>query len=392
MKNETQPRIGKRKSLRKSSLNRRARGAFGGPVLCLGLVLCLGIASLLAAQTAYRPALPGYQYSFPRDNFNHPDFQTEWWYYTGNVKSATGHTFGFQMTFFRQAVDRSPKTDSPWALSDLYLAHLALSDIDNQLFYHRERLNRQGPGIAGIDADTGRIWNGNWQSTWHGNHQTLEAIADTFTVRLVLDALKPPVINGLNGISQKANGIGHASHYISITRLATSGKIEINGSVFAVQGTAWMDHEFFTQQLDPDQIGWDWISLQLDDNTEVMLFRLRKKDGSVDPYSSGTYVGAHGESTHLSKSDFVLEPLADKWASPISGASYPIHWHIKISPLGLDLDVTTPLASQEMSSTNRLSPTYWEGAIRFAGTHGGSPAAGVGYLEMTGYDRTSKNQ
>jgi predicted secreted hydrolase len=204
--------------------------------------------------------------------------------------------------------------------------------------------------------------------------------------------LKPPVINGVNGISQKAKGIGHASHYISITRLAASGNIEINGSVFAVQGTAWMDHEFFTQQLDPDQIGWDWISLQLDDNTEVMLFRLRKRDGSIDSYSSGTYVDAHGKSTHLSKSDFVLEPLAKKWASRISGATYTIHWHIKISPLGLDLDVTTPLASQEMSSTNRLSPTYWEGAIRFAGTRGGSPAAGVGYLEMTGYDRTSKNQ
>jgi predicted secreted hydrolase len=383
MTNKAHPRpfSAKRRFSRKRSVTRRARSAFGGVALCLGIV------SLLAAQSAYRPALPGYQYSFPRDNFNHPDFQTEWWYYTGNVKSTTGHAFGFQMTFFREAVDRSQRKDSPWAVGDLYLAHLALSDIDNQSFYHRERLNREGPGIAGIDGATGRIWNGNWQIQRHGSRQDLEAVADSFTLRLALDALKPPVINGLNGISQKSKGIGHASHYISVTRLAASGNIEINGKVFAVEGTAWMDHEFFTQQLDPEQIGWDWLSLQLDDNTELMLFRLRKKDGTIDSYSSGTYVDASGKSRHLIAADFVLEPLAKNWTSPESGASYPIHWHVKVSSLGVDLDVTTPLARQEMTSTNRLAPTYWEGAIRLAGTRGRSPVAGVGYLEMTGYDR-----
>ena len=383
MTNRTYPRsfTGKRRLSHKSWVTRRAGSAFGSVALCLGIV------SLLAAQSVYRTALPGYQYSFPRDHFNHPDFQTEWWYYTGNVKSTTGHAFGFQMTFFREGVNRSLRKDSPWVLDDLYLAHLALSDIDNQNFYHRERLNRAGPGIAGVDGDSGHIWNGNWQVQWHGNRQDLEAVADIFTVRLTLDARKPPVVHGLNGISQKAKGAGHASHYLSLTRLAAAGSIELNGKVFAVEGTAWMDHEFFTQQLDAGQIGWDWLSLQLDDNTELMVYRLRKKDGTIDSYSSGTYIDADGKSRHLFAADFVLEPLAKRWTSPESGAAYPIHWHVKVSSLGVDLDVTTPLARQEMTGTSRLAPTYWEGAIQFAGTRGRSPVAGVGYLEMTGYDR-----
>ncbi len=352
----------------------------------LAAVLALFLVAASAA-AQYRQALPGYHYNFPSDHFNHPEFQTEWWYYTGNVKEADGRSFGFQMTFFRQGIHRSATKESPWAVEDLYLAHLALSDMDGRSFQHRERLNRAGPGIAGIDKDTGTIWNGNWSVRWSGNRQHLTAVADTFALDLVLAPRKPPVIHGVNGVSQKSEKPGQASHYISFTRLSAAGTIRLNGNLFAVEGTAWMDHEFFTNPLDPEQTGWDWLSLQLSDNTELMLFHLRRKGGSIDAYSSGTYVDAQGNSTRLQLEDFALEPLSERWTSPTNGAAYPIHWRVRVASLGLDLDLTTPLAQQEMSGDSAFVPNYWEGTIRIAGTRRGSPIAGVGYLEMTGYDR-----
>jgi predicted secreted hydrolase len=342
-------------------------------------------ASPIAAQ--YRVASPGYRYEFPRDNFNHPDFQTEWWYYTGTLKAAGGHEFGFELTFFREGLNRKTEKASDWSASDLYLAHLALSDISDGRFYHRERLNRAGPGIAGASAETGRIWNGNWQILWNGSSQNLQAIGDQFALQLRLESRKQPVIHGLDGVSQKSAGEGHASHYISLTRLAVSGDIELNEKKSPVTGTAWMDHEFFTQQLDAEQVGWDWLSLQFDDNTELMLFRIRRKDASIDPFSSGTYVDAAGTSTHLAPKDFTLRPLGETWASDSNRAVYPIHWQLSVPSLKINADVTTPLKQQELAGKTALSPSYWEGAIRIAGTRNAAPLTGVGYLEMTGYDR-----
>jgi|SRR5450432_905206 predicted secreted hydrolase len=340
---------------------------------------------LSAAQ--YRAALPGYRFEFPRDHFDHPDFQTEWWYYTGNVKSAEGHRFGFELTFFRQGVNRDAARTKSWDVHDLYLAHLALSDLDGRAFYHAERTSRAGPGLAGSSAADGRIWNGNWQIQWHSDEQRLQAVDSRFTLQLTLHPDKPPVVNGEDGVSQKATGLGRASHYISLTRIVTDGRIELGGKIFAVTGLAWMDHEFFTHQLENNQIGWDWLSLQLDDRTELMLFRIRRTDGSVDPYSAGTYVDAHGVSTHLSSIDFTLQYSGETWTSNTTRAVYPIHWKVLVPRLGLELEVTTSLASQEMTSDSKLSPSYWEGAMAFAGTRHQSPVGGVGYLEMTGYDR-----
>jgi predicted secreted hydrolase len=339
----------------------------------------------LAAQ--YRDAVPGYRYEFPRDNFNHPDFQTEWWYYTGNVRDPGGHEFGFELTFFREALTREAQKTSDWSAPDVYMAHLALSDISGGKFFHRERLNRAGPGIAGVNSETGRIWNGNWQIQWIGNTQNLQAVSDQFAFRLALESQKPPVIHGIGGVSQKSAGPGHASHYISLTRLAVKGDIGLGGKKFAVDGTAWTDHEFFTHQLNADQIGWDWFSLQLDDNTELMLFRLRLKDGSVDPFSSGTYIDTSGKTTHLTQKDFDVRPLGDTWTSDSDHAVYPIHWQISVPSLKINLDMTTPIKQQELAAKTPLSPSYWEGAIRLAGTRDASPIGGVGYLEMTGYDR-----
>ena len=339
----------------------------------------------LAAQ--YRTALPGYRYEFPRDHFSHPDFQTEWWYYTGNLKSAEGHKFGFELTFFRQAVSRDPAKTANWDVKDLYLAHVALSDLSGGKFYHAERTNRSGPGMAGASGTRGRIWNGNWQILWDGSEQRLQAIQEQFQLDLTLHSEKPPVIHGERGISQKAEGEGHASHYISLTRIATAGSIELDGKKFEVSGTSWMDHEFFTHQLAPEQTGWDWLSLQLADNTELMLFHMRRKDGSIDPYSAGTYVDAQGKTIHLQAIDFELQALDEKWKSPVTGASYPVHWKISVPKLGLELEAKTPLESQELTGKSKLAPNYWEGAIVLSGRRSAQVISGMGYLEMTGYDR-----
>jgi predicted secreted hydrolase len=349
------------------------------------LAAILLILNPLAAQ--YRTAVPGYRFEFPRDYFDHPDFQTEWWYYTGNLKSANGHRYGFELTFFRQAVSRDPAQAATWDVKDIYLTHLALSDLDGQKFYHAERINRAGPGIAGVSASSARIWNGNWQIQWEGADQKLQAIDKQFQLHLTLHPEKPPVIHGESGVSQKSEGAGHASYYFSLTRLAARGKLDLNGETLEVSGLAWMDHEFFTHQLDSHQVGWDWMSLQLEDNTELMLFRIRRKDGSLDPFSASTYVDARGKSMHLRANDFILQPLAENWTSPATHATYPIVWKITIPKLELELEAHTPLDAQELAGKTKIAPSYWEGAITLEGRRGKIPLDGVGYLEMTGYDR-----
>jgi len=328
-------------------------------------------ALMLAAFELYRAALPGYHFQFPPDHFNHPDYQTEWWYYTGNLRDSQGRRFGFELTFFRQGVDRAEPA-TIWDVRDAWLAHLALSDLDSGQFLHAERLNRAGPGLAGASLDPARVWNGNWRVDWDLRDETqhLAAIDARFSFDLSLHPLKPPVIHGIGGISQKSAGAGHASHYISFTRLETRGTIVLEGRAFQVEGLSWMDHEFFTNQLDPFQIGWDWFSLQFDDGTELMLFRLRRKDGAPDPYSAGTYVDPHGRTIHLAHDAFAVTP-GKQWHS------YPIEWAIRVPALSIDVHTNTRLPQQEFAT--RQNP-YWEGAVEIGGTRHGS-----GYIEMTGY-------
>ena len=347
------------------------------------LVLVVAIAS---AQE-YKLALPGYKFQFPRDYFNHEQYQTEWWYYTGNVRAQDGHRFGFELTFFRQGVSRAVNSD-PWFVHDLWMAHMALSDINGQHFYHEERLNRSGPGIAGVDAESGVVWNGNWQTHITQHEEDLHGIGQDFGFTLKLVPMKPPDIQGQDGVSRKAAGVGHASHYYSITRLRTSGSIDVNGKAYHVEGTSWMDHEFSTGSMAANESGWDWLSVQFDDGSELMLYQMRRKDGSVDPYSSGSYVDAHGNSRFLSLQDFVMTPEDEEWISPVTKAAYPLRWHVSIPRLGLAFDVTTRLRAQEM--TGKFGPSYWEGAIDVTGTRGKSAARGVGYLEMTGYAELGK--
>jgi predicted secreted hydrolase len=348
------------------------------------------VAAMPLAGAEWRAAMPGYKYEFPRDHFAHPDFQTEWWYYTGNVFTPEGRRFGFELTFFRHGVERRKKAGEKrftWELDDVYLAHLALTDVEERRFYNLERLNRSGPGLAGADAGSRCIWNGNWQVRWQDEkRQLLEAVAEEFTLTLELVSEKPLVVHGVGGVSQKAAGPGRASHYISFTRLITRGTITVGGKRYAVSGMSWMDHEFFTHQLEADQVGWDWFSIQLDNGADLMLFRLRRKDGTSDPYSAGTYIDRQGRSTHLQSGQFELRP-GRTWESPRTGARYPVAWKIRVPSLGLELAVTTPLPAQELQNHRGVGPTYWEGAVDYQGSLQGEPVTGRGYLEMTGYDK-----
>jgi predicted secreted hydrolase len=326
----------------------------------------------------YREALPGYQYEFPRDHFNHPEFRTEWWYYTGNLKSADGRRFGFELTFFRHNVSRNERK-SVWDIDDVWLAHFALSDIDGNRFLHTQRLNRSGPGLAGADFTKRRVWNGNWFVQWNGETKRLEAVAEQFRIALDLRPLKPAVIHGVNGVSQKAEGAGRASHYVSFTRIETRGTLTIEGREFKVEGLSWMDHEFFTHQLESEQTGWDWLSLQFTDGTELMLFRLRRKDGSIDPYSAGTFVDPDGRTRHLTARDFTMTPGTRRWKN------YPIEWTVRVPALNLEASLSTRLPQQELTTRMRGMTAYWEGAMEVSGTRAARPLQGHGYLEMTGY-------
>lgn len=347
------------------------------------------IAVFVPPQT-WQPALPGYRYEFPRDYFSHPDYQTEWWYYTGNLQTPEGRRFGFELTFFRQAIDLPRETfasHDPWRPDQIYLAHLALSDIDGREFYHTERLNRSGPGLAGVSVDQQRYWNGNWQVRWislETAEQQLQAVSDRLTLTLDLKPEKPLVINGQNGISQKGPRPGEASHYISFTRLRAAGQLQWKNAQFSVNGLAWMDHEFFTSSAHSAISGWDWFAIQLDNAEEVMLYRLRTSSGQENPYSSGTYVDSRGAAHFLDAMQFVVTP-GEAWQSPDSGARYPIAWNISIPSLGLDLVERTALKNQELFTKNRISPVYWEGAVTYQGHIHDQPIRGVGYLEMTGY-------
>jgi predicted secreted hydrolase len=351
-------------------------------MLMLLLVLLGGQGADGAEGAIYRQAAPGYRYSFPRDHFEHPEFRTEWLYYTGNLRDSAGKHFGFELVFFRQGQRRGPATNSSaWRIDDLYLAHVAITDIDGRKFYNYQRLNRAGPGIAGASLVRQRVWNSNWSAVWQGERQVLQAVAEGLQFRLELDPAKPPVVHGVNGVSQKGAGAGEASHYVSVTRLMVSGGLEIGGARHEVTGTAWMDHEWFTNQLAKGQVGWDWLSVQLDDQTELMLFQLRRADGSIDPHSAGTYVDRQGQSRHLTKSDFSLTPV-DFWTSPVTRARYPIHWRISVPSLGMSLDVHATVDAQELVSGDQTGPSYWEGAVTYTGS-----ATGIGYIEMTGYDK-----
>ena len=347
------------------------------------------VAPVALAQSPWKQAEPGYKYEFPRDHASHPDNKIEWWYYTGNVKAADGRRFGYQVTFFRVGIDHSPANPSRWAIRDLYMTHLAVSDARGQRYRFAEKLSRGGPGLAGALTDRYYVWNDDWtagikeQGSGIREH-VLRAKSEQAGIDLVLEEGKPPVIHGINGISQKGAQPGNASHYYSLTRMPTKGTIAIDGERVAVTGESWMDHESGTSFLEPEQRGWDWLSIQMSDNRELMLYQLRRSDGSRDPRSSGTLVDPAGKSLHLADKDFTLTPGRSTFKSK-NGAAYPTEWTVSIPSQRIELRITTPLDDQELSLVESTGVAYWEGMIDVAGQSGSQAVTGSGYLEMTGY-------
>ena len=364
-------------------------------IICLMLVasLCLwnpaaalqgAAAEDAAAPRKYCVAEPGYQFEFPRDHFSHSCYRTEWWYFTGNIATADARRFGYQLTFFREGVDNPYANPSRWRVDDLYLAHFAISDFAGGNFFYTQRLSRAGIGLAAADAAAARIWNGPWSAEVHGDSWTLHAAHSEYEIELHLESRKPPAIQGINGISQKSDGAGNASHYYSLTRMETMGRLRFQGREFSVSGETWMDHEFSTNQLEPEQTGWDWVSLQIDDGTEWMLFDLRRRDGTRDRHSAGSFVDERGRVTALRDSDFEMTPL-EEWSSPATKARYPIRWRIRVPRFGLDVEIAAAMPNQELITKETTGVIYWEGSISLQGTRGGKPVNGRGYLEMTGY-------
>jgi predicted secreted hydrolase len=352
-------------------------------IFILSILLILSIGFAFADD--WKQAMPGYEFSFARDHASHPDYKIEWWYYTGNVTTRDDHRFGYQLTFFRVGVDKAPVNPSRWAVRDLFMAHLAVTDINGQKFRFAEKLNRAGIGWAGAATDEYRVWNADWEARQNGQGQILlRAAQDGIGVELTLDQGKPPVIHGARGVSQKGSQPGNASHYYSLTRMPTRGAITIDGKRYEVSGISWMDHEFGTSFLEKEQKGWDWLSIQLDDQSELMLYQFRRSDNSPDPHSSGTIIDSAGQASSLSVSDFTLEPVT-RWRSPKTGATYPVAWKIKIPSRQMELTVQAVMNDQELVTTESTRVNYWEGAITVQGVKNGKAVQGRGYLEMTGY-------
>ncbi len=344
-----------------------------------------GEGPLAVAPGGFRYAVPGWEFAFPRDHGSHDDFQTEWWYYTGHLRTEGGRRYGFELTFFRVGVDADPARRTAWDLQHLALAHFAISDIGGGTFTFHEKVSRMSPFTAAAARGRLDLFNEGWSTAAQADGSwRIRAAADGDAIDLVLRSAKPPAVHGTRGVSVKGPAEGAASHYYSMTRLRAEGTIRAGGAASRCSGQAWMDHEFSTSVLGPEQEGWDWFSLQLDDGTELMLYQMRNRDGSIDRASSGSRIDRGGRVEALRASDYAIQPHGS-WKSPKSGGVYPMGWRITVPRLGLDLVVDPEMDDQELVTTSSTGVAYWEGAVRVHGASRGKRASGVGYVEMTGY-------
>lgn len=321
-------------------------------------------------------------FDFPADHGPHPGYRSEWWYLTGNLETTEGRRFGYQWTLFRFGLSPAPpQRRSRWASNQIYMAHFTITDAKGERFAAFERLERGALSLAGADGNPLRFWIDGWQlhATASGSWM-LRAQGDAESaVSLKLQPLKPVVLQGDAGLSRKSDARGNASYYYSIPRLATEGTVRLGGRTYAVQGLSWMDREWSTSALSPEQSGWDWFALQLDDGSDLMFYRLRRKDGSVDPHSAGTLIGPQGEVLRLSHDQVRIQVLAH-WRSD-DGVVYPSRWRLQVPSADVDLEVTPVLANQELT----LSVRYWEGAVDVRGNRRGRSLTGRGYVELAGY-------
>lgn len=357
----------------------------------LSLTLLCSVSASLNTQLAppscqarqFTQALPGYKFNFPRDHASHDDYRTEWWYFTGHLQNGS-RNFGYELTFFRFALDQDEKNSSPWSMKNLYLAHFAVTDPSGHRFLFHEKMNRAGLRLADARQDRPYVYNEAWSMEQLSDQFLLRADAPDFTLHLLLTPQKPITIHGKDGVSQKASCRGCASHYYSMTDLKTKGALTIDKQSYEVTGLTWMDHEFGSNQLTEKQVGWDWYSLQLDNGMEIMLYVMRNSDSSIDPNSSGTIINADGSTKHLTRDDFAITST-DSWVSSKTRARYPMGWHVSVPSLKAQLEIEPELKDQELVTTGSTGVTYWEGACKVKGTALGHATSGKSYVEMTGY-------
>jgi len=337
----------------------------------------------------------GRRLQIPQDHGYHPDFRTEWWYFTGNLDGQTGG-FGYELTLFRQALldpweQLEPRT-SKWAAPQVIMGHFAVSDLSKGRFFHDQRLQRSALGLAGCQpyAEGQKlVWVEDWSiQALNERKFHLMARAGEHRLDLTLDSLKSPVFQGQNGYSRKGGEPDQASHYYSLTRLRSRGNLATpDGGSQAVQGWSWMDREWSTRPLGKDLVGWDWFALQFDDGRELMYYQLRDRQGQPTRWSSGSWVERDGSVVHLDSTGLALRVL-DHWDSPLDDTRYPSRWEIDLKGQKLRLKVFPRLANQELSGMGR----YWEGAVEVEGLdQAGQRVSGRGYVELVGYDNAPKN-
>jgi predicted secreted hydrolase len=335
------------------------------------------------------------EFSFPQDHGAHPEYQTEWWYFTGNLATVEDRRFGFQLALFRRALTPTmPERQSEWASTQIYFADFAVTNVADDQFFSSNRFSRGAAGLSGASVDPRfRVWVEDWRvEALNDDASQLRLRAQgqsaqgSYAIDLTTTRSKAIIYHGERGLSRKNADSGNASYYYSQTRLTTTGTITVNGQAYAVNGSSWMDQEFSTSVLGKGAVGWDWFALQLDNGRELMLYYIRMDDGSLEPLSKGTLIDADGTTTVLPLSAFTITVL-DRWTSPRTGAVYPSGWRVRVeAPSGpLELELQPLIKNQELNSVT----AYWEGASRITGTDAGQPVTGYGYVEMTGYNRSA---
>ncbi len=334
----------------------------------------------------YTHALTPRRFEFPADHGPHNDFRHEWWYFTGHLDAENGQRFGFELTFFRLALVPPSEPlrggESRWRTKQLYAAHFAITDLEHRVFHSSERFARDALGLAGAGGVPLRIWLDDWSLTVPGDSRqpwALRAHEAPYRLELELRPDLEPVLNGDQGLSRKSASGSAASYYYSVPRLTVRGTLGRDPDSLEVTGSAWLDREWGSDGLAPDQPGWDWFALQLDDGSSLMFYSLRRTDGTRDPASAGTYVDASGIARSLRDQD-VRVSVSGQWQSPRGGV-YPAEWQLQVPTLGLEVQLQPVLADQELDTT----PRYWEGAVDVAGSRSGAALRGRGYVELTGY-------
>jgi predicted secreted hydrolase len=352
------------------------------PALAVGTQLTW-LDSAPASSANFRKAMTPQTWHFPEDFGPHKDFQTEWWYYTGNLETEEGRPFGFQLTFFRQALTANPKTtESNWRGNQIYSAHFTLSDIRDRTFYPYERFSRGNLDLAGAQSQPYQVWLQDWSAReLESGKVQLQAQTSDTALDLVVEQTLAPVLQGDRGLSIKGLEPGNASYYYSLVQQPTTGTVTIKGKPYNVKGITWKDHEYSTSALSAGTVGWDWFSMQFQNGSALMLYLLRHDDGTFESTSAGTYIAADGTSQPLKLEDWQVKVL-NTWKSSKSKAAYPSEWTIEIPKLDITLQAKSMMPDQEL---NTSTATYWEGAVAFDGTMQGNPLQGKGYVELTGY-------